>query len=75
MDGERTTEQPGDFIITPSWTFHDHGHSGVEGVDAPVVWLDAQAAPFGQTSPIFSYPYARTREALHHLEQHADINA
>ena len=121
VDGERTSMQPGDFIITPSWTFHDHGHSGVAGVDEPVVWLDgldipmlrffdagfaengtaqqqavtrpegisghryganmlpmrfdAKAAPFGQTSPIFSYPYARTREALYQLEMHADIDA
>lgn len=121
VDGERTTMQPGDFIITPSWTFHDHGHGGVAGVDEPVVWLDGldipmlrffdagfaengtaqqqavtrpegisgqrfganmlpmrfdtKAAPYGQTSPIFSYPYARTREALHQLEMHADIDA
>ena len=25
VDGERTTMQPGDFIITPAWTWHDHG--------------------------------------------------
>ena len=25
VDGERTTMRPGDFIITPSWTWHDHG--------------------------------------------------
>src|SRR5512133_22062 len=36
VDGERTTMHPGDFIITPSWTWHDHGHEG----DGPVVWLD-----------------------------------
>jgi len=34
--GERTTMRPGDFIITPSWTWHDHGNPGKE----PVVWLD-----------------------------------
>ena len=28
--------RPGDFIITPSWTWHDHGHPG----DEPVVWMD-----------------------------------
>ena len=27
---------PGDFIITPSWTWHDHGNPGTE----PVVWMD-----------------------------------
>ena len=30
--------------------------------------------PFGQTSPIFSYPYARAREALHNLEQHEEVD-
>jgi gentisate 1,2-dioxygenase len=33
------------------------------------------ASPYGQTSPIFSYPYSRTREALHHLEHSAPIDA
>ena len=28
VDGERTTMRPGDFIITPSWTWHDHGNPG-----------------------------------------------
>jgi gentisate 1,2-dioxygenase len=35
VDGERTIMHPGDFILTPSWTYHDHG-----AVDEPVVWLD-----------------------------------
>ena len=26
VDGERTAMQPGDFVITPSWTWHDHGN-------------------------------------------------
>ncbi|MGH8859078.1 MAG: cupin domain-containing protein, partial [Polaromonas sp.] len=122
VDGERTQMKPGDFIITPSWTWHDHGHQGTVEANAPVVWLDgldipmlrffdagfaengtakSQAvtkpegisyqryganmlpvrfdvrhnAPFGQASPIFSYPYERTRETLHQLETHAEIDA
>ena len=118
VDGERTRMSPGDFIITPSWTWHDHGHPGSVEVDEPVVWLDGLDIPmlsffdagfaengtaasqavtkpegvnihqyganmlpvrhvplFGQTSPIFSYPYDRTREALYGLETHADIDA
>jgi gentisate 1,2-dioxygenase len=114
VDGERTTMQPGDFIITPSWTWHDHGHES----DQPVVWLDGldipmvrffdagfaqndagksqkvtraegssyarfghnmvpvrHESPYGQTSPIFSYPYERSREALEQLERHAPIDA
>jgi gentisate 1,2-dioxygenase len=36
VDGERVTMHPGDFIITPKWTWHDHGNPG----NSPVVWLD-----------------------------------
>ncbi|QKO21625.1 gentisate 1,2-dioxygenase [Rhodoferax sp. BAB1] len=113
VDGERCTMHPGDFIITPSWTWHDHGNE----VDEPVVWLDGldipmirffdagfaengaaksqtvtrpegssfaryghnmapvrSDAPFGSTSPLFSYPYERSREALHQLERCAPID-
>ena len=35
---------PGDFVLTPGWTWHDHGHLG----SAPVIWLDALDNPFGQ---------------------------
>jgi gentisate 1,2-dioxygenase len=113
VDGERTTMRPGDFIITPSWTWHDHGNEA----DVPVVWLDGLDIPlirfldagfaengsaksqgvtksegtsfaryghnmapvrgastFGKTSPIFSYPYERSREALDQLERDAPID-
>jgi gentisate 1,2-dioxygenase len=105
VDGEKTMMQPGDFVITPAWTFHDHGHVGTE----PMVWLDGLDIPivaaFNATfreeykeatspvtrpvgdalarygsglmpigyrasslnSPVFNYPYARTREVLHSL--------
>jgi gentisate 1,2-dioxygenase len=41
VDGERTTMHRGDFIITPAWTWHDHGNLG----DQPVVWLDGLDIP------------------------------
>lgn len=44
VDGERTTMHRGDFIITPAWTFHDHGNDG----DQPVVWLDGLDIPLVQ---------------------------
>ena len=114
VEGERTTMHPGDFIITPSWTWHDHGNPGTE----PVVWMDGldlqivalfdaqfaenyseevqpvtradgvsaarygnnlapldPVAPFGKTSPIFSYPYARSRETLAALSKNGDPDA
>lgn len=41
VDGERTIMRRGDFIITPAWTWHDHGNEG----DQPVVWLDGLDIP------------------------------
>jgi gentisate 1,2-dioxygenase len=99
--------EPGDFVITPAWTWHHHGHDGSE----PMVWLDgldipivaffntvfreeyeADEAPLTRppgdalarygsglmpvdyrapslNSPVFNYPYARTRDALFALSR------
>lgn len=60
VDGERISMQPGDFIITPSWTFHDHGNTG----DAPVIWLDGLDVPIVNvfdTSFAQSYPDGDTQ--------------
>jgi gentisate 1,2-dioxygenase len=113
VNGERTTMHPGDFILTPSWNWHDHGNPGGE----PVVWLDGLDIPLvrffdagfaengeqasqgvarpeghsyaaygnnmapvrldrqDRSSPVFSYPYARSRETLHTLARSGDIDA
>jgi gentisate 1,2-dioxygenase len=47
VDGERTTMHRGDFIITPSWTWHDHGNPG----NQPVVWLDGLDIPVVRFDP------------------------
>jgi gentisate 1,2-dioxygenase len=44
VDGERTTMRRGDFILTPSRTWHDHGNPG----SSPVVWLDGLDIPLVQ---------------------------
>ncbi|MCH7478965.1 MAG: gentisate 1,2-dioxygenase [SAR324 cluster bacterium] len=41
VNGERIFMERGDFIITPSWTWHDHGNDTTE----PVVWLDGLDIP------------------------------
>ena len=113
VDGERTTMHPGDFILTPSWTYHDHGNPG----DSPTVWLDGldipmvnlfdacfaehypgkvqpstiadgdalvryganmlpvDYVPARPSSPIFNYPYSRSREALHELSRNGPAHA
>jgi gentisate 1,2-dioxygenase len=41
VDGERTKMSRGDFVITPCWTWHDHGNDGPD----PVIWLDGLDVP------------------------------
>jgi gentisate 1,2-dioxygenase len=41
VNGQRIDMAPGDFIITPNWTWHDHGNPGAESV----VWLDGLDIP------------------------------
>jgi gentisate 1,2-dioxygenase len=112
VDGEKVTMNVGDFVITPSWTFHDHGNPSrepmvwLDGLDVPLVeLLDAQfmekgsqemqhtsrdegdnLAQFGntmkpveykaksRTSPLFWYPYQRTREALEKMKAGHDAH-
>jgi gentisate 1,2-dioxygenase len=102
VDGEKTAMHPGDFVVTPAWTYHDHGNVGtgpvtwMDVLDIPLVnFLDAGFAehhpldtqpltrpdgdayaryganllpvdyvPASKSTPVFSYPYARSREVL-----------
>ena len=61
--GERTMMEPGDFVITPSWTWHDHGNES----DGPMIWLDGLDmhivnmcdAGFRENYPERSHPIVR----------------
>jgi gentisate 1,2-dioxygenase len=44
VDGEKSYMDPGDFVTTPNWTWHDHGNEGTECV----VWLDGLDIPLVQ---------------------------
>jgi gentisate 1,2-dioxygenase len=39
--GERCYMRPGDFIVTPSWSWHEHCNAS----DEPVIWLDVLDVP------------------------------
>ena len=41
VDGEKTVMREGDFVLTPSWTWHDHGNES----DRPMAWLDGLDIP------------------------------
>ena len=107
VDGERVPMYRGDFIITPTWSRHEHGAGGdssvmwLDGLDVPIVNLlsagfaaEGQAGtqsatkpsgdsvsryasglvplsfvPRAHSSPVFWYPYSRTREALQNMRR------
>ena len=41
VDGAKYQMAPGDLILTPSWTWHDHGNESSE----PIVWIDGLDSP------------------------------
>src|SRR6266566_3315260 len=45
VDGERVYMAPGDLVLTPSWSWHDHGNES----DETVVWLDGLDIPLIQS--------------------------
>ena len=54
VDGDKMTMVPGDFVLTPNWTWHDHGSEGTE----PVVWLDGLDIPLASLlENIFTEPF------------------
>jgi gentisate 1,2-dioxygenase len=113
VEGERTTMRPGDFILTPSWTYHDHGNPEggeatiwMDGLDMPLVNLFEASfaehfpgevqphtvaegdslARYGAnmlpvdfqatrpSSPIFNYPYSRSRQTLDELYRNGPVH-
>lgn len=41
VNGQRAYMHPGDFIVTPSWSWHEHRHDGT----GPLIWLDVLDVP------------------------------
>jgi gentisate 1,2-dioxygenase len=41
VDGEKTPMETGDVVLTPGWSWHEHGHDG----DEPAYWLDGLDVP------------------------------
>lgn len=61
VDGERLPMEPGDFVLTPGWTWHEHGSAGAE----PVVWLDGLDLPLsGMMAGTFFEPGERESQTL-----------
>ena len=61
VNGEKLIMDPGDLILTPNWTWHDHGNE----TDAPILWMDGLDRPLvAALNAIFFEPYAEDRQAV-----------
>lgn len=58
IDGQRMNMDCGDVIVTPTWTWHDHGKNGA----GPMIWLDGLDDPsFGHFPVHFMQQYENPR--------------
>jgi gentisate 1,2-dioxygenase len=58
VDGDACRMHPGDLVLTPAWTFHDHTNDG----DQPMLWFDG-----------LDLPLAAALDAVFY-ENHPDLN-
>lgn len=48
VEGEKLIMERGDVILTPSWSWHDHGNDGT----GPMIWLDGLDLPLYRFLPV-----------------------
>ena len=79
IDDQKVMMEPGDFVVTPAWRWHEHGHDGA----GPMVWLDGldipliahfnstfqedhhdRQPPTSRFDGLLHFPYARARQGL-----------
>jgi gentisate 1,2-dioxygenase len=78
VDGERVYMEPGDLILTPSWSWHDHGNE----TNRPVIWMDGLDIPLIQSleAMFFQFytapqvPATRPVNASKQLHGHAHLS-
>ena len=71
VDGERLSMSPGDYIITPTWTWHNHGNAD-DG--EPVVWLDGLDAPLmAQLDAGFCENYPTDEQPVEHTDGYSYV--
>lgn len=61
VEGERYPMCPGDMLLTPSWTWHDHENTGKERM----IWLDGLDIPLVRAlHAVFFEPYSAPKQPV-----------
>lgn len=67
VDGAKLAMEPGDLILTPQWTWHDHGHDGAN----PMIWIDGHDVPFtSHLNGIFFEDYPDRQQPVRSTSPH-----
>jgi len=62
VEGEKVIMHPGDFVLTPAWTWHDHGNETNE----TVVWMDGLDVPLTRSLNAMFFEMHKEQKASHH---------
>jgi gentisate 1,2-dioxygenase len=61
VEGNSFRMEPGDLILTPNWTWHDH----VNDSGAPIIWIDGLDVPFARAMDVmFIEEYKQSRQPV-----------
>ncbi len=59
VDGDRCVMERGDLVLTPPWTWHDHGND----TDEPMYWMDGLDLPLvGDLAATFFEPFPQEQQ-------------
>lgn len=61
VDGDSFLMEPGDLILTPNWTWHDHINKSAD----PIIWIDGLDVPFCAAMDVmFIEEYEKPQQAV-----------
>jgi gentisate 1,2-dioxygenase len=64
VEGDSFLMEPGDLILTPNWTFHDH----INESEGPVIWIDGLDGPFARVLDVaFQENYEQPQQSVNRV--------
>ena len=67
IEGEKFAMEANDLVLTPPWTWHDHGHDDGE----PTIWIDGHDYPLlGHLNGLFQERFRQPRQDVVHSSGH-----
>ncbi|HEX9878952.1 MAG TPA: cupin domain-containing protein [Candidatus Binatia bacterium] len=69
VNGDKFLMEPGDLILTPNWTWHDH----INASDGPMIWIDGLDVPFSQAMDVmFIEDHEKPQQTVQRVWKNSD---